>query len=66
MLLECHESLMHEFPELAELLGLLAPEDIEELLSQLERRVFKSQAFARGVRQQETKVDVYDMTFLID
>jgi hypothetical protein len=32
---------VHELPELAELLGLFSPEDIDELLGQLEWGVFK-------------------------
>ncbi len=63
MLLECHEPKSHQFSVLAELLGVDASQDLNHLCSQLEWRLFEFNAFAWGIGEQETEIDMHNVAF---
>ena len=66
MFLEGHEASLQEFAELLKLLRLLAAEDINEFLGQLEWCFFKLKALPREAGQQESEVDVDNVTLVVD
>ena len=63
VLLQSHESLLHQLTELVEAVAVVSTEHFHLLLSQLEWSLLELDSFARGVGEEEAKVDVHDMAF---
>ena len=66
VLLQRHEALVEQLPEFGEFLGVQAAEDVDELLRELEGRLFELQATAREAGEEEAKVDVHDVAVGVD
>ena len=64
--LKCREALPHEVSEFSELLGSVASEDLDQLSIKLERSRLKLHALTWSIRQQETKVNVEQMSFNVN
>ena len=66
MLLESHEPKSHLFSVLAELLAPDSSQYLNHLSSQLEWCLFEFNSLSRSIGQEETEVDVHNMSFDIN
>ena len=60
-ILQGQETLFHKFSIFIEGLGSVAAEDLYDFCGQLERSFFEFDAFAWGVREEKSEVDVHDV-----